>query len=280
MTSAGPSTPVKVSGLDVVPSPGDKFMVLEDIDLAREVAEKRRQQGRAVHLASSSNRRTMDDILNAAKLGAVQDLFLVLKADTPGSLEALRHELRRFDHPEVRVKVLHEGVGGVNESDVYLAAASNATIVAFNVIAEDRAQSLAEQESVEIRRYNIIYELVDDIKQALEGLLKPVEKAIVTGRAIVLQTFNISRVGRVAGCRVLNGTIERSHRVRLIRDQKVLRDYPLASLKREKDDAKEVREGMECGIRLDGFDDVKEGDLFEAFRIEEVKRTLDDIRPS
>jgi translation initiation factor IF-2 len=183
--------------------------------------------------------------------------------------------LNKFEHPEVRIKLLHEGVGGVNESDVYLAAASSAVIFAFHVIAEDRAQTLAQSEGIEIRRYNIIYEVVDEIRRILEGMLKPEQKEVTTGRAIVLRTFNITRFGTIAGCRVLNGNIERSSRVHLIRDQRVLNTYGIASLKREKEDAREVREGMECGIRLENFNDIKEGDLLEAFKIEEIKRTLD-----
>lgn len=272
---APPSTPVRVSGLDLVPNAGDRFFVMDDLDAAREIAEIRQQRGRTEALASRGRKRTMDDILVAARGGAAQELPLILKADTPGSIEALKHELGKFDHPEVKVKLLHAAVGGVNESDVYLASASGAIIVAFHVIAEDRAMQLAEAEGVEIRRYEIIYEVTDQIKRALEGLLAPEQKQVSIGRAIVLQTFNISRVGTIAGCRVLSGVIERGCRVRLIRDQKVLNDYALASLKRVKDDVREVREGMECGIRLENFNDVKEGDLLEAFRIEEVKRTID-----
>lgn len=272
---APPSTPIKVAGLDIVPSAGDQFVVMSDLEAARTAAVERHQKGRSAVLANMGGRRTMADILNAARDGQIQDLTVILKADTPGSLEALRSELNKFEHPEVRVKLLHEGVGGVNESDVYLAAASNAVIFAFHVIAEDRAQQLAQQESVEIRRYNIIYEVMDEIKRILEGMLKPEQREVTTGRAIVLRTFSITRFGTIAGCRVLNGTIERNSRVHLIRDQKVMNTYGIASLKREKDDTKEVRDGMECGIRLEHFNDIKEGDLLEAFKIEEVKRTLE-----
>lgn len=275
LQEALPSTPIKIAGLDVVPGAGEQFMVLADMDAAREAAEARRQKGRASVLANMGGKRTLEDILNAALEGEIQDLAVIVKADTPGSLEAIRSELGKFEHPEVRVKLLHEGVGGVNESDVYLAAASNAVIFAFHVIAEDRAQMLAQQEGVEIRRYNIIYEVMDEIRRILEGMLKPEQKEITTGRAIVLRTFSITRFGTIAGCRVLNGTIERSSRIHLIRDQRVLNTYNIASLKREKEDAREVREGMECGIRLENFNDIKEGDLFEAFAIEEVKRTLE-----
>ena len=276
ITEAPPSLPVKVTGLDVVPGAGDHFFVLEDIEKAREIAAERKFAGRTEQLAGRNRPRTLDDILNAAREGAVQDLNVILKADTPGSIEALKSEIDKLDHPEVRVQVLHEAVGGVNESDVYLASASDAIIIAFHVIAEDRALTLADQEGVEIRRYDIIYEVTDHIRNTLEGLLIPEKVQVATGRAIVLQTFSISRTGTIAGCRVLNGTIERNHRIHVIRDQKVLNDYSIASLRRVKDDVKEVREGMECGIRLDGFNDVKEGDLLEAFRVDEVKRTLDD----
>ncbi len=271
---AGPSTPVKVSGLDIIPRSGDRFLAVDDIDLVREIAEERRQTGRQKYLASTSSKRTLEDILNAARDGEVQDLNLILKADSPGSLEALVYELKKFEHPEVRVRILHQGVGGVNESDVYLASASEAVIVAFHVIADDRSALLASNEDVDIRRYNIIYEVIDDIRTTLEGMLRPEKKQVTTGRAIVLRVFNIGK-STIAGCRILNGTIERSSRVHLIREQKVLNDYSLGSLRREKDDAKEVREGMECGIRLDGYNDIREGDLLEAFKVEEIARTFE-----
>ncbi|MFN0198234.1 MAG: translation initiation factor IF-2 [Planctomycetaceae bacterium] len=277
LSEAGPSTPVKVAGLDSIPGAGDIFTVVQDLDAAREVAGDRRDKGRTDSIARQrgGGPRTLEDILATARGGIAQDLPLIIKADTLGSIEALRSELGRFEHPEVRVKLLHDGVGGVNESDVTLASASGAIIVAFHVIPEDRAQMLAEQLGVDIRRYNIIYEVIDDIKLALEGMLTPERVQVPTGRAIVLRTFHISRYGTVAGCRVLNGTIERNNQIRVIRDQKLLNEYPIASLKREKDDAREVREGMECGIRIDGFNDVKEGDLLEAYRVEEIKRKLE-----
>jgi translation initiation factor IF-2 len=271
----GPSTPVKLTGLDIVPGAGDRFFVLDDSDRARAVAEENRQVGRESMLANKNRPRTLDDVLDAAREGQVQDLNVILKGDTQGSIEALRSEIEKFEHPEVRVKILHQAVGGVNESDVYLASASDAIVIAFHVIAEDRARQLAEREGVEIRRYEIIYEVIDQIMRTLEGLLLPEKVQVPTGRALVLQTFSVSKFGTIAGCRVLNGTIDRSNRVHVIRDQTILHDYPIASLKRVKDDAKEVREGMECGIRLDGFNDVKEGDLLEAFRIDTVKRKLE-----
>jgi translation initiation factor IF-2 len=274
LAEAPPSTPIKIAGLAEVPRAGDHFFVMDTIDDARGVADQRAAQGRKESLASKGGKASLEDFF-ARRDGQVRDLPLIIKADSPGSIEALRHELLKFEHPEVRVKLLHEAVGGVNESDVYLAASSGAIVIAFHVIPEDRAQTLADHESVEIRRYNIIYNVTDDIRQALEGLLRPERVEVTTGRALVLRTFSISRTGTIAGCRVLNGTIERSNRVHVIRDQTILNDYGIGSLKREKDDAKEVREGMECGIRLDGFNDVKEGDLLEAYRIEERRRTLD-----
>jgi len=275
LASAPPSTPIKVAGFDVVPDAGDRFFVMADLESAREVALWHEEQGKLDRLSGLGGPRTLEEFF-ADRDGGVRVLPLILKADTPGSIEALRGELDKFEHPEVRLKILHDGVGGVNESDVTLAASSGAIIIAFHVVAEERARSLADHEGVEIRRYNIIYKMTDDIRQALEGLLRPEEIEIATGRAIVLQTFSISRLGTIAGCRVLNGTIERSDRVHVIRDQTVLNDYAIASLKREKEDVREVRDGLECGIRLEGFNDVKEGDLLESFRIEQRKRTLDE----
>jgi len=276
LEEAPPSTPIRVAGLDQVPGAGDHFYVMSDLDEAREAAETRADRGRDAALSGRGGPVTLEEILaGAGQGGGIRELPLVVKADSPGSLEAIRSELGKFEHPEVRVRILHEGVGGVNESDVYLASSSGAIIVAFHVIADDKAKSLAEREGVQVRRYSIIYELTDHIKQAREGLLRPEEVEVATGRALVLRTFSISRYGTVAGCRVLNGQIERNNRVHVIRDQKILNDYPIASLKREKDDVREVREGFECGIRLDGFNDIKEGDLLEAFRVDEIKRTLD-----
>ncbi|MSR58136.1 MAG: translation initiation factor IF-2 [Planctomycetaceae bacterium] len=271
---AGPSVPVKVAGLDIIPGAGDRFFVARNPEEARQAALLRRERGRELQLAQRGKVRTLQEILSTKETGDVQDLPVILKADTPGSLEALKGEILKFQHAEVRVVVLHEGVGGVNESDVYLASAAGAIIVAFHVVPEDRAEVLAEREGVEIRKYGIIYEVTDDIKKALEGLLRPEVVETDTGRAVVLQTFDISRFGRIAGCRVLKGVIERTNRIKLIRDQRILNTYGIASLKRNKDDAREVRDGLECGIRLEGFDDVKEGDVFQAFKIEEIKRTL------
>jgi translation initiation factor IF-2 len=275
LEAAGPSTPVKVAGLDSMPGAGDRFWVMADIEQAREVATTRRIRGRAAVLSGRARPRSLEDILSAAREGTVQDLPLIVKADTQGSIEALRSEMQKLAHAEVRITIVHEGVGGVNESDVALAEASGAIIIAFHVVPEERARALAERVGVDVRRFDIIYEVTETIKRSLEGLLQPERKQVMTGRAVVLKTFQISRLGTIAGCRVLSGTIERSNRINVIRDQTILNSYDIASLKRGKDDAREAREGMECGIRLDGFNDIKEGDLLEAFRVDEIKRTLD-----
>ena len=272
---AGPSTPVKVAGLSDVPGTGYHFFAVDDLDLAVQVAEERKQKGRFDMLSSRGGPKSLEQFF-AEKDGTLRELPLVIKADAQGSIEAIRFELNKFDHAEVRIRILHEAVGGVNESDVYLASSSGAIIVAFGVVPDDKAVNLASQEAVQIRRYSIIYNVADDIRQALEGLLAPEIMSVQTGRAIVLRTFSISKAGVIAGCRVLSGLIERSSRVNVIRDQKVINSYGIASLKREKEDVREVRDGLECGIRLDGFNDVKEGDLLECFRIEERKRTLDE----
>ena len=272
---AGPSTPVKVAGLNEVPTAGVHFFGMPDIEEARQVAESRIHEGRESSLSGRGKPLDLDGFLEKVRSGeGAQKLPIILKADTPGSVEALRGELNKFEHPEVEVQIIYEAVGGVNESDIFLASGAGAIIVAFHVIADEKAQQLAEREGVDIRRYNIIYEVTEYIRQSLEGLLRPEKKEVTTGRAIVLRTFSISRFGTIAGCRVLNGTISRDSRIHVIRDNTVLNNYRIGSLKREKDDAKEVREGMECGIRLDGFNDVKEGDLLEAFRIDEIQRTL------
>ncbi len=272
---AGPSTPVKVAGLSDVPGTGYHFFAVDDLDLAVQVAEERIQKGRFDMLSSRGGPKSLEQFF-AERDGTLSELPLIIKADTQGSIEAIRFELNKFDHPEVRIRVLHQAVGGVNESDVYLASSSGAIIIAFHVIPDDNAVNLASQEGVQVRRYSIIYNVADDIRNALEGLLSPEVISVQTGRAIVLRTFSISKAGVIAGCRVLSGLIERSSRVNVIREQKVLNHYGIASLRREKEDVREVREGLECGIRLDGFNDVKEGDLLECFRIEERKRTLDE----
>ncbi len=277
LQEAGPSVPVRVTGLDEVPNADDPFMVVPELTMARDIAEKRKAKQDA---ASVEQRAPVTlEKLSEAK---VAELKIILKADFRGSIEAIKKELEKLKHDEVRVKVLHAAIGGITESDVVLALTSpqDTIIVGFNVVPDDRANALAEERGVQIREYDIIYKLTDDIRSALEGKLKPHEKVIHLGRAVVRQTFKISRVGTVAGCYVTQGTIERSAKVRLIRNGVVIyppqdRTASLDSLKRHKDDTREVREGFDCGMKIAGYDDVKVDDVIEAYRVEQVQRTLE-----
>ncbi len=273
---AGPSVPVRIMGLDEPPNADDKFYVVSDLSQAREMAVVRRDRSRMTQPVQKSTFRLED--LGKAK---AFELKLIIKADVRGSIEAIAKEIEKLAHDEVRLKVLHSGVGAITEGDVVLALASpeDTLIVGFNVVPDDRAKALADEKGVNIRHYNIIYQLTDDLRAALEGRLKPHEEIINLGRAVVRETFKISRVGTIAGCYITQGTIERSAHVRLIRDGVVI--YPpadrvasLDSLKRFKDDVREVREGFECGIKIAGYDDVKKGDVIEAYKIEKVQRTL------
>jgi len=271
--SAGPSTPVNVTGLDAAPGAGDRFYVLEDISQARQLAERRAAGERERELGCAVAHVTLENLYERlGREGKVRTLNIILRADVRGSIEAIRKELLKLEHPEVQLKVLQATVGGISEADVHLAHASDAVIIGFSVVPDEGARNLAEKLGVQIRRYDIIYQITDDLKAALEGMLAPEKQERELGRALVQQTFHISRLGTAAGCRVLSGTILRDARARLIRENRVIGDYALDSLKREKDDAREVREGMECGIKLAGFNDVKEGDLLEVYKIEEIAR--------
>jgi translation initiation factor IF-2 len=272
-----PSTPVNVWGLDTAPGAGQHFYVLDDIGLAREIAESRSQRERTATLSGGGEQQvTLENLFERLEgAGDVQTLNIILRADTRGSIEAIQKEFGKLEHPEVKIKLLQATVGGVTEADVTLASASEAIIIGFNVVPDEKARTAAEVRGVQIRRYDVIYKITDDLKLALEGMLKPEEREVDLGRALVQQVFRISRVGAVAGCRVLSGTVERSGRARVIRDSTIIGDYAIDTLKREKDDAKEVREGLECGIKLAGFNDIKEGDLLEVYKVEEIGRTFD-----
>ena len=272
---AGPSTPVNVTGLNVAPGAGDRFYVMADISQARDLAEKRAAATRQRELSGGPGHVTLENLFE--RLGErdeVQTLNIILRADVRGSIEAIRKEMGKLQHPEVQIRILQATVGGVSEADVHLADASDAVIIGFNVVADEGARALADQTGVQIRRYDIIYQVTEDLRAALEGMLRPEKHEKDLGRALVQQLFHISRVGTVAGCRVLAGTIQRDSRIRVIRENRVLGDYALDTLRREKDDAREVREGLECGIKLSGFNDIKEGDILEAYKFEEVRRTL------
>ena len=277
---AGPAMPVVVSGLDIVPAAGDEFLAMDDLDTARQIAEDRRNRQRTESLAQARHV-TLETLMSRMTEEKIEELKLIIRADVRGSIEAISKELSNLKHAEVTVRVLHASVGGITESDVILADASDAVIVGFNVVPDERARALAEEKGVEIRRYEIIYQLTDDIKKSLEGMLAPERNEVELGRALVQQVFKLSRVGTVAGCRVLQGVVERTGKVRLIRDGRVIYPEPgsgkeasISSLKRVKDDAREVREGFECGIKIAGYDDIKEGDVIEVYRIQETQRTL------
>ena len=281
LKSAEPSTPVNLTGLDTAPGAGDKFYVVDTIAKARELADQRKHTGLVQKVGGRSVETTLEDfqmLLESGKLskgtGDVVTLNLIIRADVKGSIEAIQKELGKISHPEVEIKILQALPGGVSEGDVRLAQASNAVIVAFNVVPNEKARSLADETGVEIRRYDVIYKITDDLKATLEGRLKPEEQVVESGMAMVLRTFSISKTGTIAGCRVMRGSIQRECRMRVIRDQTVIGDYAIDSLKREKDDAKEVARGMECGIKLEKFNDIKEGDTLEAYKIEEIARTL------
>jgi len=274
---AGPSFPARITGLDVVPNADDPFNVVEDIATAREVAEKRRAKEQAGSLTPG---RGAFDLASMSEVKATE-LKVILKADVRGSVEAIRKELEKLTHAEVKCRVLHTGIGGITENDVSLAltSPSDTIIVGFNVTPDDRALVLADERGVQIREYNIIYKLTDDIRSELEGKLKPREEVVHLGRAVVRDLFKISRVGTIAGCYVTQGTIERSAKVRVIRSGVVVyppaeRTASLESLKRFKDDAREVHQGFECGIKIAGYDDVKVDDVIEAYRIDQIQRTL------
>jgi translation initiation factor IF-2 len=277
LVEAGPSVPVNITGLDLAPSAGSRFYVLDDIAQAREIAHSRAEKERTMSLGAAGFRHvTLETLFDRLDhTGESQTLNLILRADVRGSIEAIEKELSKLEHPEVKVKLLQKSVGGITEADVTLAHASDAIIIGFNVVPDEKARTLAEKTGVQIRRYDVIYKITDDMKLALEGMLKPEEREVELGRALVQQTFKISKVGTVAGCRVLAGTVERNSRARVIRDSTIIGDYPLETLRREKDDAKEVREGYECGIKLAGYNDVKEGDLFEIYKVEEIHRTFE-----
>jgi len=271
---AGPSMPVNVTGLDVAPAAGERFYVLNDIATARQIASEREGKVRRASLTGTPAHVTLENLFEHLGQKEVKTLNIILRADVRGSIEAIQKELTKLEHPEVKIKLLQATVGGISEADVHLADASDAIIIGFNVVPDEKARLLSDARGVQIRRYEIIYKLTGDLKAALEGMLEPEKRDVELGRALVQRTFTISRVGTIAGCRVLAGNIQRNARVRVIRENRIIGDYPLDSLKREKDDAREVREGMECGMKLGGFNDLKEGDILEAYKVEEVARTF------
>lgn len=271
---ATPSTPVEILGLSEVPNPGDPFAVCQDEKLARQIVEERQQQKRQHDLATRE-KITLDDLFKQIQQGKVKELKLIIKADVQGSVEALAQALTKLSTDEVKINIIHSGVGAITETDVMLASASNGLIIGFNIRPDNNAKKAAEQQQVEIRLYRVIYEVIDDIKAAMEGLLEPEYREVIIGRSEVRNVFHIPKVGTVAGCYVSEGKVVRNARVRVIRDGVVIYDGSIASLKRFKDDVREVVQGYECGIGLDKFQDLKQGDILEDYYIEEVKRALE-----
>jgi translation initiation factor IF-2 len=279
---ARPGTPIEILGFDTPPPAGELARVVENEREARSVAQRRGQRLRTEQLAQRSKSRvSLETLFTQMQEGGVQDLNLILKGDVGGSVEAAISELAKIEHPEVRVNVIHQGVGGITEGDIMLAATSNALVVGFNVRPNVEARQLAEREGVDIRTYRVIYQLTEDIEQALVGMLSAVQTEETIGEAEVRALFKVSRLGTIAGCMVTSGVVRRNAQVRVVRDGTVIYDTTIAQLKRFKEDAREVAEGFECGILLDGFNDVKEGDVLEVYETREIERTsLDEPRPA
>ena len=278
--AAGPGDPVEILGFDHSPLAGELARVVENDRRARELAQQRGERLRRESLAKQASRGvSLEKLFEQLQAGGVADLNIVLKADVQGSVEAIVGELEKIDHTEVRVNVIHTGVGGITENDVNLAAASSGMVVGFNVRPSSEARQLAERQGIEIRQYRVIYELTQQIEQALVGMLSPVETEAVIGEVEVRALFRASRVGTIAGCMVTSGIVRRGSRVRIFRDGARIHETSVAQLKRFKDDAREVSEGFECGILLEGFNDLREGDIFEVYETREVERTSLDEPP-
>jgi len=269
VSEADSRTPVEIVGLSDVPEAGDRVQVVSDEKFARNLAEKR--SDKVKEAARQTQRVTFDDLFDQIKKGEVKDLNLIIKGDVQGSLEALQDSLMKLSIEEVKIKIIHSGVGAITESDVMLAAASNAAIIGFNVRPDIKARKMAENEKVDIRCYRVIYEVLEDVKAAISGMLEPEYEEVVQGVAEVRQVFKSSKVGNIAGCYVTDGRILRNSNIRVIRDGKTVHEGKISSLKRYKDDVKEVATGYECGILVENFNDVQEGDLLESYTMEEVK---------
>ncbi|MGA9190732.1 MAG: translation initiation factor IF-2 [Anaerolineales bacterium] len=265
-----PSTPVGVLGLSEVPNAGDLFTVMESEREAKAELSEREDASQAAAQARSRPGRSLEQIFESIQAGEVQELRLVVKADVQGSLEPVTSSIEALETEDVKVNVLHSGTGNVSENDVMLAAASDAVVIGFNVVADTAAQRAAEAEGVDVRLYDVIYRLTEDVEKALKGMLEPESKRVVIGKAEVRAVFHISKVGKVAGCRVVQGELRRNARIAVIRGGETVAEGPVSSLKHEKDDVREVREGFECGVNIRGFSDFEEGDILECFTEEKV----------
>ena len=272
--AAQPSIPVEVLGFSGVPNAGDDFIILADEKQARSVAEHRLLKLREKELSRSS-KITLENLFDQIQEGEVKELKLILKTDVHGSLEAVAESLLKLSTSEVKVNIIHSGTGAITETDIMLASASNAIVIGFNIRSDAKVHELAEQETVDIRFYDVIYQLIDDIRAAIFGMLKPIYKENVIGRAEVRQTFHVPKMGMIAGCSVLDGRVERNARTRVLRDSVVVYDGKISSLRRFKDDVKEVKAGFECGIGIENFNDLKEKDILEAYEIQEIKQVFE-----
>ena len=270
--SAGPSIPVEILGLSEVPEAGDKFNVMKDEKTARDMADKRKEKLRKEYLETSSHKVSLEDLYKQIKEGKIKELSLIVKADVQGSVEALKQSFEKLSTDMVKVRVIHGAVGAITETDVTLAAASNAVIIGFNVRPDNNALALAEKENIDIKTYRVIYNAIDDVKAAMEGMLEPEYQEVLLGKAEIRQLYKISAIGTIAGCYVVSGKIVRNCDIRLVRNGVVVLESKLASLKRFKDDAKEVQSGFECGLSIENYNDIKEGDVIECFTQEEVKK--------
>ena len=269
--SAGPSTPVEITGLATVPNAGDTFYEVKDEKTAKHLIERRKIQEREKGLNATSMV-TLDDLYSQIEQGKLKQLNLIVKADVQGSVEAVKQSLEKLSNNEVRVKVIHSNVGAITETDVTLAKVSNAIIIGFNVRPDPIAKMEAEKDGVEIKLYSVIYNAIEDVESAMKGMLDPEYKEVIIGNAEVRQVFKVSNVGTIAGCYVTDGKIARNSIVRVIRDNVVLHEGKLVSLKRFKDDVKEVAYGYECGVQIENYNDIVEGDVIEAHIMEEIKR--------
>ena len=272
---AGPSTPIQLMGFDEMPQAGDKLVVSVDEKTGKEVAAQR-QQIRREQAMRKTKHMTLDDISRRLALGEVSELNIIIKADVDGSIEALSGSLQKLGNEEVSVQIIHTGSGAISESDVLLASASDAIIIGFQVRPTIQARKLAETEEIDIRLFSVIYDAVDEVRDALEGLLSPEIKEQIVGNVEVREIFKVSKVGTIAGCYVTEGKVERNNPVRIVRDGVVIYDGNISALKRFKDDVREVTSGYECGISIQNYNDLKVGDVFESYKITESKRTLED----
>jgi len=274
INAAGPATPVEVAGFNGLPEAGDVFQAIEEESLARSIVEFRQHEQRQRELSKTGAPTSLEALFDRIQTGEIKELAVVLKADVAGSVEVLTDTLQKLSTDKVKVKVIHAGVGAVNTTDVLLASASNALIIGFSVRPERNAAALAEKEQVEIRLHTVIYEVSDELRKAMVGLLDPIIKEVGQGQAEVREVFKIPKVGTIAGCHVVEGQIKRNALVRLLRDNRVIYEGRLGDLRRFKEDAAEVRTGFDCGIRLENFQDYKPGDYIETYVKEETAPTL------